>query len=231
MPARFSAFGRVFSPSWPMTLATVVLLGLLPDPGPLAVASRRGQTIRLGRVRAERRRGTAGLPEFRRAFRDSARISLSGTFIHDQQFLLDNRSHQGRPGWEVLTPLALDDGRLILVNRGWIPFSGDRTRLPDVAGRRALVHSAAASMNSPAAASRAVTRAPQPAEDVAQGHELSNAGGARSVDRQKDRPAHSPAGSGCARWLRARMEAPGPRSRAPFLIRHPVVGFCRWCCS
>src|SRR5688572_28688992 len=33
MPARFSAFGREFSPSWPMTLATLVLLALFVSLG------------------------------------------------------------------------------------------------------------------------------------------------------------------------------------------------------
>src|SRR5688572_7101534 len=33
MPARFSAFGREFSPSWPMTLATLVLLGFFVSLG------------------------------------------------------------------------------------------------------------------------------------------------------------------------------------------------------
>ena len=33
MPTRFSAFGRVFAPSWPMTLATLVLLTLFVSLG------------------------------------------------------------------------------------------------------------------------------------------------------------------------------------------------------
>src|SRR5687767_11279829 len=33
MPARFSAFGRTFSQSWPMTLATLVLLGVFVSLG------------------------------------------------------------------------------------------------------------------------------------------------------------------------------------------------------
>jgi surfeit locus 1 family protein len=62
-----------------------------------------------------------------------ARISVSGHFRPDRQFLLDNRSHAGLPGYEVLTPLELADGRTLLVDRGWVAFTGSRARLPAVA--------------------------------------------------------------------------------------------------
>jgi surfeit locus 1 family protein len=54
------------------------------------------------------------------------RVALAGHFDPDHQFLLDNRSHAGKPGYEVLTPFVLESGRRILVNRGWIPFDGFR---------------------------------------------------------------------------------------------------------
>jgi cytochrome oxidase assembly protein ShyY1 len=60
------------------------------------------------------------------------RVAFDGRFDPEHQFLLDNRSHAGKPGYEVLTPFVLKDGRRILVNRGWIPFGGYRDRLPDV---------------------------------------------------------------------------------------------------
>ncbi len=68
------------------------------------------------------------------------RVSVKGRLDPDHQFLLDNRTNEGRPGYEVLTPLYLDAAErdVILVDRGWIPFSGFRDKLPDVsfAGRR-----------------------------------------------------------------------------------------------
>jgi cytochrome oxidase assembly protein ShyY1 len=60
------------------------------------------------------------------------RVALEGQFDSEHQFLLDNRSHAGQPGYEVLTPFALGNGGRILVNRGWVPFGGYRDRLPDV---------------------------------------------------------------------------------------------------
>jgi surfeit locus 1 family protein len=70
-------------------------------------------------------RSTAELPRYQR-------VRVRGLLDARRQFLLDNRTHEGRAGYEVLTPLVLEDGRTLLVNRGWVPFTGFRDRLPDV---------------------------------------------------------------------------------------------------
>jgi surfeit locus 1 family protein len=61
-----------------------------------------------------------------------ARVTVAGRYDVTRQFLLDNRTHDGRAGYEALTPLSLDDGLTLLVDRGWLPFSGFRDRLPDL---------------------------------------------------------------------------------------------------
>jgi surfeit locus 1 family protein len=54
------------------------------------------------------------------------RITATGTFRHDREALLytvepdDRRS--GGPGYLVLTPLALDGGATVIVNRGFVPL-------------------------------------------------------------------------------------------------------------
>jgi len=59
-------------------------------------------------------------------------VQASGRYDSAHQFLLDNMSHAGEPGYEVLTPLLLADGRTLIVNRGWIPLTESRRQLPDV---------------------------------------------------------------------------------------------------
>jgi surfeit locus 1 family protein len=44
-----------------------------------------------------------------------------GTFDPTGEVILRGRSHDGRPGVHLVTPLRLDDGGVILVNRGWLP--------------------------------------------------------------------------------------------------------------
>lgn len=67
------------------------------------------------------------------------RAELEGRWLDQWTLFLDNRAMDGRAGFIVLTPLALDDGSALLVERGWIPRDfQDRSRVrppPDEPGR------------------------------------------------------------------------------------------------
>jgi len=57
-------------------------------------------------------------------------VRVSGAFDAAGQILVDNVIHDGRAGFDVVTPLELDDGRRVLVDRGWFPLGGSRANLP-----------------------------------------------------------------------------------------------------
>lgn len=59
-------------------------------------------------------------------------VLLQGSFDNERYFLLDNRIHRGRVGFEAIVPFVTRQGLLVFVNRGWLPSTGDRTRLPVV---------------------------------------------------------------------------------------------------
>jgi surfeit locus 1 family protein len=122
----------VFAPSWAMTALTVALCVLFVRLGEWqwhkaewrqaqwsAFARGADRAVALGS------RSTADVARFQR-------IVVRGRYDPRHQFLLDNRTRNGEAGYEVLTPLELDDGRVLLVDRGWVPFTGYRSRLPDV---------------------------------------------------------------------------------------------------
>lgn len=57
-------------------------------------------------------------------------VVVEGRYDPTQQLLLDNQSHQQRPGYEVWSLLRLSTGQALLVNRGWIPLTAQRRQLP-----------------------------------------------------------------------------------------------------
>ena len=50
------------------------------------------------------------------------RVHFEGTFLHDKEVHLGGRRWHGKTGYHLATPMKLADGRIFLVNRGWIPF-------------------------------------------------------------------------------------------------------------
>jgi cytochrome oxidase assembly protein ShyY1 len=51
------------------------------------------------------------------------KLTATGTYLPDTEVLVANQTLGGAPGWWVVTPLRTTSGLVVLVNRGWVPFS------------------------------------------------------------------------------------------------------------
>ncbi len=61
------------------------------------------------------------------------RVAVEGKFIPKYTVYLDNKTHRGRPGYEIVTPLKLRGASShVLVNRGWVAAGATRDALPEV---------------------------------------------------------------------------------------------------
>ncbi len=124
---------RGFSPPWAVTIGALLLCALFIRLGFWQWhrgTARQEQWSKFsqgaGNAIALGARGVDLVPRFQR-------VTVAGQFDPDHQFLLDNRTHDGNPGYEVLTPLERPDRRIVLVDRGWVLFTGSRARLPGIA--------------------------------------------------------------------------------------------------
>jgi surfeit locus 1 family protein len=57
-------------------------------------------------------------------------VVATGEYLARRQIFIDNKVVGGRAGFHVVTPLALTDGRVVLVNRGWIAQGASRAAAP-----------------------------------------------------------------------------------------------------
>ena len=48
------------------------------------------------------------------------RVAISGTYDYDREITLTNRSRNGSPGVNIVTPLRSSSDTAVLVNRGWV---------------------------------------------------------------------------------------------------------------
>jgi surfeit locus 1 family protein len=126
---------RVFAPGLAGTLATALLLPCLLALGfwQLERAEQKRALIAAYEAGADRLIEVGSVAALQRLPRYQ-RVRLRGHYEPARQVLLDNMpSQQGRPGYQVLTPLRLPDGDVVLVNRGWVPLGTTRESLPEIA--------------------------------------------------------------------------------------------------
>lgn len=70
------------------------------------------------------------------------RVTVAGEYASELEVVLSSRSHKAQPGHNLLTPLVLNNGAVLIVNRGWIPFEFEEPAAADTAppsGRVRLV--------------------------------------------------------------------------------------------
>ena len=128
--------GFQFNPEWRITLFTAVMVALMVWLG-LWQLQRAEEKAALATAFTQRQ---AQRPALLSALWDEppaalayVPVRLTGTFLQDEYFLLDNRISGGRFGYEVLGILQLDDDSgTVLVNRGWIAGDPSRRELPEV---------------------------------------------------------------------------------------------------
>jgi cytochrome oxidase assembly protein ShyY1 len=58
------------------------------------------------------------------------RVEVTGRYDVDAEVMVRNRTQDGRPGVWILTPLLLDDGTAVAVNRGFVPASSVPDEVP-----------------------------------------------------------------------------------------------------
>lgn len=58
-------------------------------------------------------------------------VTFVGIYDVDNQVVARNRPLNGQPGYEVLTPLRLDDGTAVIIDRGWLPIGNIEAGRPD----------------------------------------------------------------------------------------------------
>ena len=131
--------------NWKIALFTALLLPVLLSLG-FWQLSREAEKIQIQAVYESRFHGTPiGLGELKALPAEEQNwipVELTGRYDNDHSFLLDNRTHEGRPGFEVITPFILDEGDVVLINRGWLARGQYRQDLPEldtIAGSITLV--------------------------------------------------------------------------------------------
>jgi surfeit locus 1 family protein len=133
--------GFKFDPEWRITLFVLVMVPLMVGLGFWQLQRAEEKASLAAAFERRQLQPPAELGELWDMPADSLAytpVILSGEFLPDKYFLLDNRILGGRFGYEVLGIVELQDsGRMVLVDRGWIagdPARLQRPEVPEVSG-------------------------------------------------------------------------------------------------
>lgn len=131
-------FKLCFTPKWIYTLLTLVFCAVFCVLGlwQLSRAEEKKQMLYEHELQSGAR--AVSLSRANTNLLQYQEVSLSGHFLQ-QNLLLDNQHHQHQIGYDVLTPMELDDGSVVVVDRGWVRAGESRVTFPTFKNTSALV--------------------------------------------------------------------------------------------
>ncbi len=108
---------------WP-TAITLAALSILLGLGAWQLLRLEWKTALIAEIQARGAAAPLALPaEISGPALDYTPVRLRGVFLHGKERHVAARTHKGKIGLHIVTPLRLDDGRTVLVNRGWVPLA------------------------------------------------------------------------------------------------------------
>ncbi len=132
-------FNRRFTPSWQMTLLALCFILLFLRLGFWQIQRAHEKEKMLANYAARLHQMPVHWGPDKPFPEQYQNISVSGHYLPDV-FLLDNQHYQHQFGYHVLSPLLLDNGEVIMFDRGWIRGDPTRQQFPDLQTLQTTMH-------------------------------------------------------------------------------------------
>lgn len=115
-------FGFDFTPKILPTLLTVLLIPLFISLGIWQLHRADFKAAMLKELETRKHQAPLTLSDLDQPkAKEFSPVALKGHFDSNHQLLVQNQFYNHRIGYQVLTPLQLEDSSVVLVNRGWVP--------------------------------------------------------------------------------------------------------------
>lgn len=120
-----------FTPSWMMCVLSLIVVSLFLRLGFWQMQrAEQKKTMLNAELAMANRAPIVWEPQEKLPFQYQ-RISVSGHYLLDV-FLLDNQHQEHQFGYDVLSPFILDNGHVLLIDRGWIVGDATRRQFPQI---------------------------------------------------------------------------------------------------
>src|SRR5690348_4663708 len=127
--------GWRFTPRLWSTIGAVIVIAIMVQLGNWQLSRAREKESRQEKLDLLSRQPAVTVPTTPVKLEDLQyrKVEAIGVYIPSQTIYLDNKTYRGMAGYHVITPLRIAGSTMhVLVNRGWVPATGNRSQLPEV---------------------------------------------------------------------------------------------------
>jgi surfeit locus 1 family protein len=128
--ASLTCFNRYFIPHWSMVVLAVLISALFIYLGTWQLQRAEEKRVMLAAFQHLTKQPPL-VWQVSMKPKQYQRILVKGHYL-SQNFLLDNQHYDHQFGYNILTPFMLNDGKVLLIDRGWVKGDLNRHNLPTI---------------------------------------------------------------------------------------------------